>query len=310
MAQKRVALVTGANKGIGFGIVKNLCANFDGIIYLTARDVGRGTKAVQDLAKFGLTAQFHQLDLDDMDSIDTIAEYICTTHGGLDVLVNNAAVTFKEDVARLVAEVVAKDKKIVSEDINEKEFAEQAEPTLRVNYFGMKYLCHKMFPILRANARVVNLSSDDGHLTRINGDEPFASKLRQKLSSPDLTEEELTQMVVTFIRCAKDGSYKAKGWPCSSYRMSKVATCALTRIQQCIFNQEPRLNILVNAVHPGYVATDATSHLGHMTIEEGAMAASYLALLPASVSEPRGALVWHDKQIVDWINGPLPGDGY
>jgi len=58
------------------------------------------------------------------------------------------------------------------------------------------------------------------------------------------------------------------------------------------------------------VATDATSHLGHMTIEEGAMAASYLALLPASVSEPRGALVWHDKQVVDWISGPLPGDGY
>ncbi|CAL4148048.1 unnamed protein product [Meganyctiphanes norvegica] len=285
MSQKRVAVVTGANKGIGFGVVKKLCANFNGIVYLTARDVGRGTKAQQDLAKFGLTAQFHQLDLDDMNSIDTFADYIRTTHGGLDVLVNNAAVTYKE-------------------------FAEQAEPTLRVNYFGMKYLCHKLFPILRANARVVNLSSDDGHLTRVNGDEPFASKLREKLASTDLTEDELTQMVVTFIKCAKDGSYKTKGWPCSSYRMSKVAACALTRIQQRRCDQEPRLNILVNAVHPGYVATDATSHLGHMTIEEGAMAASYLALLPAGVCEPRGALVWHDKQVVDWINGPLPGDGY
>jgi len=310
MSQKRVAVVTGANKGIGFGIVKNLCANFNGTVYLTARDVGRGTKAQQDLAKFGLRAHFHQLDLDSMESIDTFADYLTTTHGGLDVLVNNAAVTYKEDVARLVAEVVAKEKNIDSEDINEKEFAEQAEPTLRVNFFGMKYLCHKLFPILRANARVVNLSSDDGHLTRINGDEPFASKLRQKLSSPNLTEEDLTQMIVTFIKCAKDGSYKAKGWPCSSYRMSKVAVCALTRIQQSRVDQEPRLNILVNAVHPGYVATDATSHLGHMTIEEGAMAASHMALLPAAVCQPRGALVWHDKQVVDWINGPLPGDGY
>lgn len=51
MAASKVAIVTGSNKGIGFAIVKQLCQQFDGIVYLTSRDVGRGQAAVAELEK-------------------------------------------------------------------------------------------------------------------------------------------------------------------------------------------------------------------------------------------------------------------
>lgn len=49
---------------------------------------------------------------------------------------------------------------------------------------------------------------------------------------------------------------------------------------------------------------------GILTIEQGAVSSVYGALLPAGVTSPRGDYLWHDKQIVDWVNGPLPSPGY
>ena len=51
MASSKVAVVTGSNKGIGFAIVKKLCQKFDGVVYLTSRDEGRGKAAVAELEK-------------------------------------------------------------------------------------------------------------------------------------------------------------------------------------------------------------------------------------------------------------------
>ena len=63
----RVAVVTGANKGIGFEIVKRLCKEFDGLVYLTARDAANGQKAVAKLEAEGLHPRFHQLDITSQD---------------------------------------------------------------------------------------------------------------------------------------------------------------------------------------------------------------------------------------------------
>ncbi len=67
---KRVAIVTGGNKGIGFGICQALPAMFEGgDVYLTARSVERGEEAVKKLAAEGVTVKFHQLDVCDSASI-------------------------------------------------------------------------------------------------------------------------------------------------------------------------------------------------------------------------------------------------
>ena len=91
----RVALVTGANKGIGFAIVRDLCRQFSGDVVLTARDEARGQAAVQRLQAEGLSPRFHLLDIDDLQSIRAMRDFLRKEYGGLDVLVNNAGIAFK-----------------------------------------------------------------------------------------------------------------------------------------------------------------------------------------------------------------------
>ena len=91
----RVALVTGANKGIGFAITRDLCRKFSGDVVLTARDEERGQTAVQKLQAEGLSPRFHQLDIDNPQSIRALRDFLLKEYGGLDVLVNNAGIAFK-----------------------------------------------------------------------------------------------------------------------------------------------------------------------------------------------------------------------
>ena len=91
----RVALVTGANKGIGFAITRDHCRKFSGDVVLTARDKARGKAAVQQLQAEGLSPRFHQLDIDDLQSIRALRDFLLKEYGGLDVLVNNAGIAFK-----------------------------------------------------------------------------------------------------------------------------------------------------------------------------------------------------------------------
>ncbi|KAI5639031.1 short chain dehydrogenase domain-containing protein [Phthorimaea operculella] len=282
MAQK-VAVVTGSNKGIGYAIVRGLCKRFDGIVYLTARDVQRGETAAAQLRKEVenqpnkdiINPTFHQLDITDPESVQKFHDHIKATHGGIDVLVNNAAIAFKAD---------AKESAGV-----------QAEQTLHVNYFSTLKTCEILFPLLRKGARVVNISSSLGHLTVIP-----SKSLREKLADPKLTVPQLSELVKQYVEAAKQGTHAAE-WGNSSYAVSKVALSALTRIQQRLVNDR---DIKVNSVHPGYVDTDITSHKGHLTIDEGAVAPLFLAL--DADDSVRGQYVWRDTKLVDW-EGESPG---
>jgi len=103
-----------------------------------------------------------------------------------------------------------------------------------------------------------------------------------------------------FVEKAKSGDHQQFGWPSSAYSVSKVGVSALTFIQQRAFDEDPRTDIVINSVHPGYVDTDMTSHKGPLTIEQGAEAPVYLSLLPAGEQNVKGRYVWNDKTIKDW----------
>ena len=95
----RVMLVTGADKGIGFAVVRDLCRQFSGDVVLTARDAARGPTAVQLVQAEGLCPLFHQLDID-LQSIHALRDFLHKEYGilgswGLDVLVNNAGIAFQ-----------------------------------------------------------------------------------------------------------------------------------------------------------------------------------------------------------------------
>ena len=82
-AQTRVAIVTGANKGIGLAIVRRMCKKFNGDVVLTAREESRGRNAVTQLEGEGLSPKFHQLDIDSRDSITTVKEFLNANYGGI-----------------------------------------------------------------------------------------------------------------------------------------------------------------------------------------------------------------------------------
>lgn len=273
----KLAIVTGSNKGIGYAIVKALCEKFDGDVYLTARDVNRGKKAMESLNELGLKPKFHQLDVTDDVSIEKFKTFIKEKYSGINVLVNNAAIAFKVNATE--------------------PFGDQAEETIRVNYFALRKVCDALFTLLLPGARVVNVSSSAGHLSCIPSEE-----LQKKLSSPQLTVNELDALMQQFVSTAKAGNHQIYGWPSRAYSVSKVGVSALTIIQQKAFDVDSRKDLVVNSVHPGYVDTDMTSHKGPLTIEEGAEAPVYLALLPEDEQNVKGQYVWNDKTIKTWFN--------
>jgi len=280
----KVAIITGSNKGIGFAIVQGLLKKFDGDVYLTARDVGRGQSAVQALNDQGFQPKFHQLDISDKASIETLKEHLLKTYGGIDILVNNAGFAFKNSATEPMHV--------------------QAKETIAINYFSTKQCCDILFPILKDGARVVNVSSSAGFLGHIPSP---ALKMKFAASDSSLQIDELDQLMNDFIAATEEGCHAAKGWPNSTYVVSKVGLSALSRIQNREMQKSRgQSGIAINHVHPGYVDTDMTSHKGHLTIEQGAMAPLKLALLPPK-SDTTGKYFWYEGQEVDWVNGPLPG---
>jgi len=280
----KVAIVSGSNKGIGLAIVEGLLKSFEGVVYLTARDVGRGQEAVKLLNEKGLKPNFHQLDISDRSSIEAMRDHVVKAHGGIDILVNNAGIAFKN---------------AATEPMHV-----QAKQTIAVNYFGTKQACEIFYPILKDGARVVNVSSSAGFLGNIPSQE-----LKEKFASSDsaLQVDELDRMMNDFIAACENGDHGEKGWPNSTYVVSKVGLSALTRIQNReMQNTRGKADIEINHVHPGYVDTDMTSHKGHLTPEQGAYAPLKLALSPPN-SGVTGRYFWYTGEEIDWVHGQIPG---
>jgi len=152
MENRRIALVTGANKGIGLEIARQLAqAGVDVII--GARDAGRADRAVADLASQGLRAQAVRLDVGDEASIDEAARRITEEQGRLDILVNNAGIFDFADGAPGGASLAA------------------VRRVMETNFLGALAVTQAMLPLLRAapRASIVNLASSLGSLT-LSGD--------------------------------------------------------------------------------------------------------------------------------------------
>ncbi|KAK7830418.1 salutaridine reductase [Quercus suber] len=289
---KRIAVVTGANKGLGFEISKQLASNGVRVI-LAARDVRRGNEAVEKLKDAGYSdVVFHQLDLTDYASISSLADFIKTQFGKLDILVNNAAtigaIVNEEEVWKLsVEEIVGINARPLKELI--KQTYETSENCLRTNYYGIKQLNKALIPLLllSGSARIVNVSSSVGQLKRIPNE-----NVRKVLGDVDgLTEEKVDKLVEGFLEEVKENVVETNNWPAnySAYFISKAALNAYTRILARMYPK-----ILINAANPGYISTDLNNNTGSLTVEDGAKGPVMLALMPEG--GPSG--LFFDKAVV------------
>ncbi len=149
MNNKRIALITGANKGIGLETARQL--GKQGITVLVgARDETKGTAAAEELRKAGLDARGVVLDVTDANSIRQAAAQIEREHGRLDILVNNAGVMLDD-----------KEKKVSEQPV------EIWRETFETNLFGLIATTEAFLPLLRKSeaGRIVNLSSILGSIT-------------------------------------------------------------------------------------------------------------------------------------------------
>jgi NAD(P)-dependent dehydrogenase (short-subunit alcohol dehydrogenase family) len=174
---KRVAVVTGANKGIGFEICRQLAGRGLRVV-LTSRDVARGREACDKLNNGGLDVVFCPLDVDSDDSVAALAASLEKEQGRVDVLVNNAGImidTPGQGVLETSMETFRK--------------------TLETNFFGALRMCQAIVPIMQHGhyGRIVNLSSGLGQLDQM-GDGTAAYRTSKTALNA------LTRMVATAVK--------------------------------------------------------------------------------------------------------------
>jgi NAD(P)-dependent dehydrogenase (short-subunit alcohol dehydrogenase family) len=183
--EQKTALVTGANKGIGYEIAKGLGEK--GVkVYAAARSVELGEVAEQRLRKEGVDAEFVQLDVTDEDSIAAAVTQV----ESLDILVNNAGIALADGGWNTSELTVATARKV-----------------FETNVIGVIAVTNAFLPVLRKSAapRVVNVSSEVGSLTFMTGDHEFA---QMQGGAYGASKSALNMLTVSYSKEFKDGPLK------------------------------------------------------------------------------------------------------
>lgn len=146
----KIAVVTGANRGIGFEICRQL-AHLGIKVILTARNEEKGRIAAEKLRDDGLDVVFHSLDVTNKGSIRSFAEWIEETFGRVDILINNAGILLDRGSTTLQADI------------------DKIRETMETNVYGPLRLCQALVPIMLKNdfGRIVNVSSGAGAFSKM-----------------------------------------------------------------------------------------------------------------------------------------------
>jgi NAD(P)-dependent dehydrogenase (short-subunit alcohol dehydrogenase family) len=205
--KRHIALVTGANRGIGFEVCRQL-AERDFVVLLIARDAAKARSAAGKLGNVGPVEPL-LLDVADAGSIQRAAAEVASRYGYLDVIVNNAGINYDTW------------ERAENADING-----TVMETITTNLLGPWRVCQAFLPLLRKSSagRIVNVSSESGSLAEMGAGPP-------------------------------------------AYQVTKAALNALTRT---LAGELRETGILVNAVCPGWVATEMGGANAPRSVSNGA----------------------------------------
>jgi len=152
--KKKIAVVTGANRGIGFEISRQLAKSGFHVV-LTSRHTENGKRALRKLESEGLDVSYFHLDVTKEDQIHDLRHHLEHGHGRVDVLINNAGI-FPD----------AKGPGVMKIKIS------MMEETLKANAFGPLLISRALIPLMKKHhyGRIVNLSSTLGQLDGMGGE--------------------------------------------------------------------------------------------------------------------------------------------
>ncbi|MGC4089053.1 MAG: SDR family NAD(P)-dependent oxidoreductase [Polyangiaceae bacterium] len=256
-----LAIVTGANRGLGLQVCRDLIARQYDVV-LAVRDVAQGQSAASEL---GTAARVTVLPLDvsDVASIATFGAAL----GDLplvDSLVNNAGASFDGFDATV------------------------ARRTLDTNYLGAVRVTHAVLPRLAQSANIVMVSSGMGELSH------FSKALRARLSSNRLDEAGVEHIAEEFVAAVGRGDHAKLGFPSNAYGLSKALLNAFTRV---FSRQLAGSGRRINSVCPGWVRTRMGGNSAPRGVEQGARGITWAATV--GDDGPNGGF-FRDKRAVPW----------
>jgi len=292
-----VALVSGGSRGIGYMIGKELLRKIpSSYAFLTSRGDTGGMESILGMELGGgcrKRTKFITMDVNNQQCVLDYADFIQQRYGGLDILINNAAIYERPDL---------------------KNFHEQAKRIMKTNYWGTKNVIDAFFHKPKPNARMINITSNLAHVKEKHTDEVEALKkqTRDRFATANNVFE-LNGLVLQFEEDVSKGRCKEEGWPECAFSVSKMAVNAFTRILQKDFDKKDRNDVVINAVYP------ATKHskikqegFDLITREQAAQFVFYMATtMPNNPNRfPRGEVIWENsthvfKENKDRSVGPL-----
>ena len=262
-SNRKIVLVTGSNKGIGYGIIETLLEKKSNLrIILTSRNEDLGKKSFNKLlSQYPYSKNYffyHQLDITNKESISNLISWIKKEFGKIDYLVNNAG---------LGTHGVTTDLKL--------HFS-----VIEVNVFGTINFTEEMIKnnMINPKGKIILVGSMMGNLNRLN-----SNKLKNDFKNAK-TFQELIDLGKSFKNSYSNGTIEKDGWCKNSYCVSKMIVNTYARVLS--YRDEIEKNdISVYAAHPGWVKTDMTGPEAPLTIREGAENEVFLIELPDGINK-------------------------
>jgi NAD(P)-dependent dehydrogenase (short-subunit alcohol dehydrogenase family) len=229
----RIAIVTGANQGLGFALAEGLARRLSptDTVYLTGRDAGRVERAATRITAPAATVRTRVLDVRDGPAVAAFAQQLRGRHGGVDIVVSNAAARLTPDTP----------------------WTEQVEAFVDTNNLGTTRMLRAFAPVLRPGGRLLVVASDFGTLRSL------PPVLHRRFDTETMSLDEVDATMTAWRDAVLDGTAAAEGWPDWINIPSKVGQVAAVRVFARQRSHSDQANgTLIAAVCPGLVDTAAS----------------------------------------------------